>query len=270
MSQSDFSKSIDLAMSAIRPRKILRPGLYKKTGNLVNYYNTEFEILGLSVPDQRLRFQKGYEEIRDFNIEEQAEAWFSVWQDSLILESLNQAIFFFESWDKSLRKLGIPLKENRNAKVLWKYLTQMVDRCDNWLHSDAISALLSAALEDCPERLSLFKKWNHDKNPWRRRQSIISLHYYSRLRKKTLPSSVTLPLIEALLDDSHFYVQRAVGWALRECYNVDPQNTLLFLEKNITRVAPAGYYAATEKLNAATKRRLLEKRKKARRARPKI
>ncbi len=257
MKKSTFAKLVDREM-----RK--HPHTKKRADFLWNYYKVDLDLLGLSLPVQRGRFKLGYKEIAEFPPEKQAEYWFHVWSKSGLMESLSQAVFFFEKWALDRKKL---LKRGDIENVfdpLWPYLTKMIDRCNNWVHSDGLSGLLSAAVEERPARYALLKKWNRDKNPWRRRQSIVALHFYSRFRTKPLPSSKTLPLIRNLLHDDHFYVQRGVGWALRECHNVDPKTAFRFIEKHIADIPPIGYFAAVENFDAGTKARLKAKRLKAR------
>lgn len=250
----DFYKVVDKEM-----RK-LKTGGWQSTVEW-NHYPVSLEILGITLPVQRARFKEGYAELEGLTREEQVVYWLEVWQRSNVMASMSQAIFFFETWTKERRKLKQRGEIDFVFDHMWKPLLKMVDRLDNWAHSDGLSGLISAAVEERPrERYPLLAKWNRDKNPWRRRQSIVSLHYYSRFREKPLPSAKTLPLIESLLDDDHFYVQRGVGWALRECYNVDPKATMKFLNKHIGRVAPIGYYAAVERLSLKEKARLLKLR----------
>lgn len=230
-----------------------------------NHYPVSLEILGITLPVQRARFKDGYVVLEGLSREQQAVYWLDVWQRSNVMASMSQAIFFFETWAKERTKLKSRGEIDFVFDPIWKPLLKMVDRLDNWIHSDGLSGLIAAAVEERPrERFSILAKWNRDKNPWRRRQSIVSLHYYSRFRKTPLPSSKTLKLIENLLDDDHFYVQRGIGWALRECYNVDPKATMNFLNKHIGRVAPIGYYAAVERLSLKDKARLLKLRKSLR------
>lgn len=234
---------------------------------LRNYYRTELDLLGLTLPVQRNRHREGYPSLADMIQDERAEAWLRVWQESNLHESMSQTIFFFETWARERAKTNsISEKPTAAYDRLWPYLVKMVDRIDNWAHSDALSSLISAAVEERPERYKTLVKWNRSAKPWYRRQSIVSLHYYSRARKTPFGSAKTLPLIESLLDDKHFYVQRGVGWALRECYNVDPKATLRFLDKHIHRVAPPGYFAAVEKLAPKDRARLKEVRLARRKA----
>lgn len=246
-------------------------GLARNASFLKNYYRTELEVLGPTLPTQRSRHAKGYAALAAKSREEQADAWLEVWNESSLLESMSQAVFFFETWADEREKAKRRLLRSKSAKLsdrsayaydpLWPYLVKMVARIENWVHSDGISGLISAAVEERPERYAMLVKWSRSPKPWYRRQAIVSLHFYSRFRTKPFPSTKTLPLIESLLDDDHFYVQRGVGWALRECYNVDPKTTMRFLEKHVHRVAPPGYFATVEKLGPEDKARLKELRK---------
>ena len=231
---------------------------------LRGYLNTEINLLGLSVPTQRDRFKRGYAELATFTPEENAKFWFTVWSEAELFESMSQAILYFESWAKTRTRLARKgeINDNQIYRPLWPYLIKMVARIDNWAHSDGISSLLSAAVEESPKlRFQTLAKWNRDRRPWYRRQSIVSLHYYARQREKPLPATRTLPLIRRLIHDEHFYVQRGVGWALRESYNAEPTVTLRFLERHIGELSAIAFSAAKEK-TALKKLRSEQRRRK--------
>jgi 3-methyladenine DNA glycosylase AlkD len=52
-----------------------------------------------------------------------------------------------------------------------------------------------------------YRKWNADRNPWKRRQSIVGLLEYAQKRKRVQPYKVLISFIEPLLDDEDYYVQ---------------------------------------------------------------
>ena len=58
------------------------------------------------------------------------------------------------------------------------------------------------------------------------------------------------------MDHEHYYVQKGVGWTLREIGNVYPDEALAFLEANIGQLSAAAFTAATEKLSPAKKNRI--------------
>ncbi len=132
---------------------------------------------------------------------------------------------------------------------------------DNWPHSDALSSLLAEQLELDPKLLKFFKGWNRSENPWLRRQSIVGLYFYVRLRKKRLPAEQALALVEPLLKDPHFYVQRGVGWVLREIDQVDSKLQRKFVKAHLDRISPTAWFAATELYSEKDRKQLVQKRK---------
>ena len=109
--------------------------------------------------------------------------------------------------------------------------------------------------------LEQLEQWNRSTNLWDRRQSVVSLLYFSRTKKVILPYDKIIRLIDRLLDDKEYYVQKAVGWSLKESYNVYSSETLQYLNKNIKRVSAIAFTAATEKLKKEDKERLKKIRK---------
>jgi len=109
--------------------------------------------------------------------------------------------------------------------------------------------------------LPTLRKWNKARFHWKRRQSVVSLLEYAQKRKKVLPYKTLIEFINPLLKDEEYYVQKGVGWTLREIYNVFPQETLGFFYINLHNIKPLAYTAATEKLDKKTKKELNEKRK---------
>ena len=187
--------------------------------------------------------------------EEDLEAiWDHVWMESEIFEALTLAIGYF-----------LHPKRYENASDYWPMLKRWAARIDNWAHSDCLSKLVARALETDPSTvLPTLKKWTSSKNPWLRRQSVVGLIYYKSSRKKFPPKDHVFKTIEALVDDPHFYVQKGVGWALREAYQIWPGDQLHWVRKNASRIPTAGYFATVEKYPPALKDEMKTLRKSAR------
>lgn len=220
---------------------------------LKKYIGTNLDIIGLAVPYQRNLFKKGYS-FSGLHHNEQIKIWDTVWKKGKRHEVMTQAIFF---WERHLDKI--------DTKRAWATLKTWTPRLDNWAHSDGISGLYSKLLElDTVLVFPQLKKWNTSKNPWERRQSVVSLLFYHRLRSKVLPYKEMIPLVENLLDDEHYFVQKGVGWALRELSNAYHKETLAFLKKNHARISGVAFSAAAEKLSIKEKEELKAMRKAAR------
>lgn len=150
-------------------------------------------------------------------------------------------------------------------KLQLKILPGWVKHVENWGHSDNLSKFLSRLVEHTDTRekmLTHIKKWNNSKNLWERRQSLVALFYYARTRKQHLPFELVIKLIGNLVHDKEYFVQKAVGWTLRESYNVYPKDTYKFLLEHIGSLSPYAFTASTEKMSEKEKTALKEKRQK--------
>lgn len=144
-----------------------------------------------------------------------------------------------------------------NRKREWNYLRGWIDFIDNWAHSDVLSKIYSFLLEREPNLiLPQLKKWNRSKNPWKQRASIVSLIYYASPKRKAPPIATVFELVEPLVKNRDKYVAKAVGWTLREAYNLYPSETLLFLKTHVHDIASDSFSYATEKLSRKDKNTL--------------
>ncbi|MBC7862081.1 MAG: DNA alkylation repair protein, partial [Bacteroidia bacterium] len=72
-----------------------------------------------------------------------------------------------------------------DKKVLWNFMKGWIKSTDNWAHSDGLSCYYTKILEEHEELVfPQLKKWNTSKNLWERRQSLVSLMYYQRTKRK--------------------------------------------------------------------------------------
>lgn len=212
---------------------------------------SKLRYLGLRVPHLRETLRAGFS-FSHREPKEVAEIWDKVWQDSDCYEVMALALAWFDD-----RKRISMLAKN------WLMLKKWSSRIDNWAHSDTLCGIYARILEEKPGLVyPALKKWNSSPNPWLRRISIVSLLYYSSQRKKVLPLPKVLSLVKPLIQDEHYYVQKGVGWTLREAGNVYPKETFAFLEKNIRALSAHAFSAATEKLSPRQKSRLKQLRKK--------
>ena len=222
-----------------------------KIKDLKKYIGTKLNFIGLSVPQQREVFAIGYS-WNDSPIKQQFSIWDKVWKKSTNYEVINQALFFYS--------------KNRqlvNPQELWNTLKLWVIKVDNWAHSDSLSDLYSYLLERESNHIYPdLVTWNTSQNPWERRQSLVSLMEYSKKRKQLLPVNKMLPLVKNLLNDQDIFVQKAVGWSLREIGNAYPADTLRFLNKHCKKISAVAFSAAIEKLNAEQKNDLKTLRKR--------
>jgi 3-methyladenine DNA glycosylase AlkD len=214
------------------------------------YYGTGMQLIGLTVPQQRKCFKNGYS-FSNLTCNNQIEIWHYVWNSSHVFEHMQQSFFYCES-----------LKTKSELTEVWPYVKKWVRKVDNWAHSDALSAIYSRTLDLVPDLVyPTLSKWNKSGNPWKRRQSIVSLTYYSTLRNNVLPYMEHVELVTPLLHDKNYYVQKGIGWTLRELGNVYPEQTWDFLQENSLHISATAFSAATEKLEKEQRELLKEMRR---------
>ncbi len=241
-----MNQSIQIHLNEVE--EAFNPYLNEKSNN---GYNSPTPTLGISLPTSRMLLKKGYSFFSK-TPDEILKIWDFIWKNAKHVETMGQAIRFYEK--KSL-------SENELATIL-----SWVDRCDNWAHSDGLSDIYSLALEENPQiMLPVLEIWNNHNNPWKRRQSVVSLLYYSRARKRYLEYEKLISLVSNLIQDKHYYVQKGVGWAIREIFNLYPEQTEKFLLENVLKIQPASWQASTEKLSKSFKSQLTELRKSRKR-----
>ncbi len=222
-----------------------------KKESLKKYFSTKLNVYCIPTAKQRKFLKEGYSwSNKDMNF--QIHIWDEVWHLGSSIEELSQPLFWLQS-----------IKDDKILFQFWKVINKWVFGLDNWVHSDNLSHSYSRCLEFEKEKIyPQLKKWNSSNNPWARRQSVVSLLYYSRLRLHPICAQKILFLAENLIFDENYFVQRGLGWALRESYNVYPEITYQFIKKNVKNLSSIVFTTSTEKVNYSYKEELKKLRKK--------
>ena len=183
---------------------------------------------------------------------EQLIIWDYIWNNSLDDWTRMQSFIYLESH----------IKDKNFLVDSWEIIKYWQKKVNNWGDCDALSKIYTKILEIIPDKvLGQLELWNKSTNFWDRRQSLVSLLYFSRTKKVVLPYNTLINFIDSLINDQEYYVQKAIGWSLKESYNVYPKETLQYLNENIKRVSAIAFTAATEKLKKEDKERLKRIRK---------
>jgi 3-methyladenine DNA glycosylase AlkC len=210
--------------------------------------------IGGSVPAHR-RASKHLYSFREKSFDEQFAIWDYVWCHTESFWIRAHAFFFLEQH----------VKDDNKLRQMWPVIVQWQDHVDDWALCDALAKIYTKILVVAPVKVyAQLKKWNSDNNLWKRRQSVVSLLYYSRTKKDYLPFHKIEKLVTALLKDKEYYVQKGVGWCLREMYTVYPDDTLDLVTKHIKSISSIAFTIAIEKMSVSGKNRLKATRKAGR------
>ena len=175
-----------------------------------------------------------------------------IWNNSPHHEVKTLALFFFSS-------LG-----NDFLLKKWNRIKTISLKIENWAHADSYCSIVARLFEAYPQKIRpQLQKWNRSHNFWERRISVVGLYYYSSLRSRQPDTKLATNLLQSLLDDEEYYVQKAIGWTLRELGNTKEKELKLFLKRNIAKIHPVAFTTAIEKISQTDKEKLKRNEKKA-------
>ncbi|HEY5538357.1 MAG TPA: DNA alkylation repair protein [Thermoplasmata archaeon] len=198
---------------------------------LQHYVGSPHLVLGLSVPQMRAILVAVRKEHPDLTVHE--------------VNGLAAALRGGPSTEEKSIAVGLM---DAYAKILnaesWRLLDLWVDESVGWGMCDGIGAgPIAKMVRAKPARFSHLVRWARSRNPWRRRIALYALHDFVRAGELDKP----FVLLEKLLYDDEFWVQRAVGTWLREVWKKDRRRTEAFLRRHAKGLPRIVVTVATER-----------------------
>ncbi len=238
MDVSSFEKNLVKAIKPLEKRSMKKTSDYLKSSYIIFFVKTP--LLKSLV----------FEEFENLSTEEKFRVCCDLIQHSNYSEVVTWAMYRLEKFDLSF------LIEHKKELLLLSY------HIENWWHADHLSKIYSLMLDKHKLLLKDLQLWTKQGNNWQKRLSLTSLLYYSSQRKNPLGYQTILAQLKLLLEHSNYYVQKGVGWTLRECYNLYPEETFEFVRVYAKKISPASFSPAIEKMSEGEKEELKELRKK--------
>jgi len=215
----------------------------KQESNLTKLQEIHTHIAAIrgDVPTHRRESKRGYS-FSTLPFPAQLAIWDQLWRTEDNFWPRLHAYFFLERH----------IKNEAELKEMWPVIVHWQDQVDDWGLCDALAKIYTKILVVLPKEVyAQLKQWNTDENLWKRRQSLVSLLYYSRTKKQHPTFNQVRELVVPLLPDKEYYVQKGVGWTLRELHTVYPTETLAWLKQDIKLLSSIAFTIAIEKMDAA-------------------
>lgn len=187
----------------------------EKISAMENYMRNQFKFLGLQATERR---QLTKELLKEKRVETQARA-----QTAAPHQSVLDWDFLFLLWklpEREFQLIGLDyLKRVEKYLVLEDFtnLRQLVLTKSWWDTIDFLAKSIGYLVLKEPSLTNEMKRWSVEDNIWLRRVSI--LHQLA-FKEQTDPSLLRTVLLNNL-EDSEFFIQKAIGWALREYAKTD-------------------------------------------------
>ncbi|MGE5107528.1 MAG: DNA alkylation repair protein [Sphingobacteriales bacterium] len=196
------------------------------------YMRNQFEFFGLNAPVWRKLFREySKQHLPPFEEAELIikELW-NMPQRELQFAAIELLALYKKEWDKKVIALIEFIIKN---KSWW-------DTVDH-----AASELTGPYFKLFPEQVNkITGKWNQSSNCWLQRSSIMFQKNY----KKTTDTELLSGYILHLCHSKEFFVQKAIGWALREYSKTDAKWVKAFLKKH--KLAPLSEREALKRISS--------------------
>ncbi|KYR01072.1 hypothetical protein DLAC_02166 [Tieghemostelium lacteum] len=178
------------------------------------YMRNKFEFLGIAAPKRK-------DLLKEF-IEKNGRPT----EDEIIeIYKLEEREFQYIGIDLSSHQLN-KIKDKKRLDLYWA----MINHQPWWDTVDIIaSRLIGSHFKKFPEiSQSYTDKWIDSDDFWHRRISLI----YQLSYKKETNTKLLFKYIEKTIDEKEFFIRKAIGWALRNLYKIQPLTVKKFVNSH--------------------------------------
>ena len=182
------------------------------------YMKNKFEFLGVKTPARRKLSKTFFKQQTDLVIDWNFinEAWNYPYR-----ELQYTALDYLEIRKKLLTPSDLPrLKKLAQTKSWWDTI-------------DFLDRLVGSIISRFPEAKDIILSWSCDKDFWLRRLAID----HQLLRKEATDTELLEKILVNNLGQTEFFINKAIGWALRDYSKTNPDWVRDFIEQHQTEMA---------------------------------
>ena len=182
------------------------------------YMKNKFEFLGVKTPARRKLTKAFFKQQTDSVIDWDFinEAWSNSYR-----ELQYAALDYLETRKKLLTPSDLPrLKKLAQTKSWWDTV-------------DFLDRLVGTIIARFPETKEIILAWSRDEDIWLRRLAID----YQLLRKEETDTEFLEKILANNLGQTEFFINKAIGWALRDYSKTNPDWVRDFIERHRAEMA---------------------------------
>ena len=212
--------------------------LLKELQNLANaddaramkaYMRGRFEFLGVKTPARRKAAKAFFKKHGGADIDWRfvRQAW-----EHPFREMQHAALDYLETRKNLLRPGDLPqLKKLAQSKSWWDTI-------------DFLDRLAGGIIAGFPETRPVILQWSRDEDIWLRRLAID----HQLLRKDQTDQHLLEQILVNNLDQTEFFINKAIGWALRDYSKTNPEWVKNFIRQHHGKMAPLSIREASKYL----------------------
>ena len=182
------------------------------------YMKNKFEFLGVKTPARRKLAKAFFKQQTDFDID---------WN------------FINEAWNNPYRELqyiALDYLETRKKLLTPSDLSRLKKLAQTkswWDTIDFLDRLVGSIIARFPETKEIILAWSCDEDIWLRRLAID----HQLLRKEETDTELLEKILVNNLGQTEFFINKAIGWALRDYSKTNPDWVRDFIERHRAAMA---------------------------------
>ena len=202
----------------------------KNAGPMEAYMRHQFFFLGIAAPERNALYKKYFPKAKKTKIID----WNFV--DTCWRKEPREYQYVAANYLKAMQSY---LTENDLPK-----LERLVVTKSWWDTVDILDRVVGSLVYDHPELEEIILKWSLSDNIWLRRVAID----HQLLRKEKTNVQLMEKILLHNLNQTEFFINKAIGWALRDYSKMNPAWVAGFIEKNKERMADLSIKEASKYL----------------------
>ena len=203
----------------------------QKAGSMESYMRHQFSFLGIAAPERNALYKKYFPSAKKTKIID----WDFV--DTCWEKEYREYQYVAANYLKAMQSY---LKETDLSKI-----ERLVVTKSWWDTVDILDRVVGSLVYGKPELEERILQWSLSDNIWLRRVAID----HQLLRKEKTNVQLLEKILLHNLNQTEFFINKAIGWSLRDYSKTNPDWVACFIEKNKERMAELSIKEASKYLS---------------------